>query len=154
LHPVRCSGKKIMLATILLHHWKCECFPFVIIARGDAAFIADGKSTKTATPRGVTPIYSYFDINSAKRLLYPPASFSMKPSDDDDVSQHEYTVYTDGEDLTKSENKPALQKYRRVEEWHDEHMNENPRGEQVLAHLKREQAKWASKFESLGGEGI
>jgi hypothetical protein len=40
--------------------------------------------------------------------------------------------------------------YRRIEDWH--HENHDPN--HVIKHLKREQARWASAFEDLWGDGI
>ena len=57
--------------------------------------------------------------------------------DDDDVSQHEFM---------------APQGYRPIEDWHEEHVQTNPK--HVLTQLQQEKAKWSKKFESMSGEGI
>ena len=61
--------------------------------------------------------------------------------DDDDVSQHEYMA-----------DQPKKGSYRPIEEWHEEHVTNNPK--HVLTQLQQEKANWNKKFENVGGEGI
>ena len=44
--------------------------------------------------------------------------------------------------------------YRRIEEWNDEHVQNNPEEHNPLTHLKREKARWDTAFDSLNGGGI
>lgn len=72
---------------------------------------------------------------------------SHKPVDDDDISQETYM-------LDKDSNLPPAnsKKYRRIEDWHENDIRNNPT--QVLDRLKSERAHWDKKFEDLGGDGI
>ena len=86
------------------------------------------------------------------------------PVDDDDVSQHEFMSAGQNqtslvEQATADDDTPVNTRgggggYRRIEDWHDNHVKENPEEHQVLTHLKREKARWGKTFESLGGDGI
>jgi hypothetical protein len=80
------------------------------------------------------------------------------PVDDDDVSQHELMMAsssddTEESDLLETKKKPTTGGYRRIEDWHEEEKAKNPEGAQVLAHLKREKARWGKAF-GTDGEGI
>jgi hypothetical protein len=78
------------------------------------------------------------------------------PVDDDAISQHELMMAsssddTEESDLLETKNKPTTGGYRRIEDWHEEHKANE--GEQVLAHLKQEKARWGKAF-GTDGEGI
>lgn len=60
------------------------------------------------------------------------------------------THLRDDSELTSTGQPTKCVGYRRIEDWHEENKNER----HVLTHLKQEQAKWAMKFEDLGGDGI
>ena len=91
---------------------------------------------------------------------------SHRIADDDDISQHEYSISptTNNNDIDENindENSDASSTtngsgggYRRIEEWHEDHINENPEEHHAITHLKREKARWARAFESLDGGGI
>lgn len=92
------------------------------------------------------------DDDISQHEFAAPSSDNNKDEsvDDDDISQHEYM---------QNDTEPSKKGYRRIEDWHTDHIAENPEGAQVLAHLKREKAKWAKTFGSddslgRGGEGI
>ena len=92
---------------------------------------------------------------------------SHRIADDDDISQHEYSILVatnndvdDDENNDDASSSSATNRtggrggYRRIEEWHEEHVNENPEEHYAITHLKRERARWARAFESLDGGGI
>ena len=92
-----------------------------------------------------------------------PLHMTHAPVDDDDVSQHEYMVadqknQTSLLEISTDRGTPGKAGggcgYRRIEDWHDDHVKANPEEHQVLTHLKREKARWGKTFESLGGDGI
>jgi hypothetical protein len=67
-----------------------------------------------------------------------------KNSDDDDISQHDFMDDISPPNITKSRTG-----YRRAEDWHDDHVAQNPEEHKVLTHLKRNKANWAMKFKSF-----
>ena len=69
--------------------------------------------------------------------------------DDDDISQETFTEPTHFMAQDSEQSKPKGG-YQRIEDWNEESRNEK----HVLTHLKQEKAKWAMKFEDLGGDGI
>ena len=91
---------------------------------------------------------------------------SHRIADDDDISQHEYSISptTNNNDIDESINDENIDAssanngsgggYRRIEEWHEDHVKENPEEHHAITHLKREKAQWARAFESLDGGGI
>ena len=100
------------------------------------------------------------------RSLYVPQNHEVL--DDDDISQHEYTIKDDstlGNDDDSSSTPyhvgdKSKKGYWCIEDWHADHIAENPVGAQVLANLKCENARWAKTFNvdesslGSGGEGI
>lgn len=89
------------------------------------------------------------------------------PSDDDDISQHEYSISSNNDDLNDevedemssidaSSASPGNNNggYRRIEDWHEDHVKENPEEHHAITHLKRDKARWAKAFDSLNGGGI
>ena len=97
------------------------------------------------------------DDDDFSRPKFAAASPPLSPHesvDDDDISQHEYNAPQEGGGSTTAAVANNNKGYRRVEDWHADHIAANPEGAQVLAHLQREKARWAKTFESLGGEGI
>ena len=87
------------------------------------------------------------------------------PMDDDDISQHEImdnngdncNVKTEEEiEVAQFNNQSTASTtgYRRIEEWNDEHVQNNPDEHNPLTHLKREKARWDKAFDSLNGGGI
>ena len=70
--------------------------------------------------------------------------------DDDDISQESFMEPSHLHDDSEVQQPPEGGGYRRIEDWHKENRNEK----HVLTHLKQERAKWAMKFEDLGGDGI
>ena len=71
--------------------------------------------------------------------------------DDDEISQSMFMANAkDGKNMTQATTCDAKQRYRPIEDWHQE--NQSPT--HVLDSLKREQAHWKGKFQDLGGDGI
>jgi hypothetical protein len=71
-------------------------------------------------------------------IIFLSAKEIFESIDDEDVSQHEFMANSTG--------------YRPIEDWHEEHVNKDPR--RVLIQLQQEKSRWNKKFESMGGEGI
>ena len=85
------------------------------------------------------------------------------PMDDDDISQHEIMDNNNDNCNEKTEEIGQFNQsttssggggYRRIEEWNDEHVQNNPEEHNPLTHLKREKARWDKAFDSLNGGGI
>lgn len=94
-------------------------------------------------------------LEQRQRQRYHLAADDNKSSnheifDDDDISQESFMEPTHLLDNSEVQQPPEGSGYRRIEDWHEENRNEK----HVLTHLKQERAKWALKFEDLGGDGI
>ena len=81
--------------------------------------------------------------------------------DDDDISQHEI-MDNNNDNCNETEEVEVAQfnqsttssgggGYRRIEEWNDEHIRNNPDELNPLTHLKREKARRIKAFDSLDG---
>ena len=79
------------------------------------------------------------------------------PMDDDDISQHEImdnkndscneTEEVEVAQFNQSTTSSGGGGYRRIEEWNDEHIRNNPDEHNPLTHLKREKARWIKAFD-------
>jgi hypothetical protein len=80
-------------------------------------------------------------------LQKPPFRMAThEVEDDDEISQHEF-MSVNG---TNPDPTSMRTGYRPIEEWHEETKN----SKHALDQLRMEKAKWARKFEDLGGDGI
>eukprot|EP00978_Attheya_sp_CCMP212_P023835 scaffold73883_cov54-Attheya_sp.AAC.2 len=146
----RCRTQEV-LAVLLW--WTVTCSSFIAISpKRTSAFMVAGIQRRDATrlvSLGST-IFPSLVVSSEEKAAGREYRGQMivalwmeshhKNSDDDDISQHDFMA----PNITKS-----TTGYRRAEDWHEEHVAQNPEEHKVLTHLKRDKANWAMKFKSF-----
>mmetsp|Transcript_24273 Transcript_24273/g.43890 ORF Transcript_24273/g.43890 Transcript_24273/m.43890 type:complete len:159 (+) Transcript_24273:2019-2495(+) len=150
----RCRTQEVLAALLW---WAVTCSSFIAISpKRNSAFMVAGIQRRDATRLGSlgNTIFPSLVVSSEEKAAGREYRGQMlvalcmeshhKNSDDDDISQHDFMDDISPPNITKS-----TTGYRRAEDWHEEHIAQNPEEYKILAHLKRDKANWAMKFKSF-----